>query len=99
MPKTPYTYGPLQQSCNRPHIKQLPYSLDAILASPNDGIKGDIFIRCPITGQPVPTGLHTGTVVFDTLPKIEMRMHCPACHKKHWWNCTKAWDIGTNRPC
>ena len=72
MPKTPYTYGPLQQSCNRPHIKQLPYSLDAILASPNDGIKGDIFIRCPITGQPVPTGLHT--VVFDTLPKIEMRI-------------------------
>ena len=72
MPKTPYTYGPLQQSCNRPHIKQLPYSLDAILASPNDGIKGDIFIRCPTPGQPVPTGLHT--VVFDTLPKIEMRI-------------------------
>ena len=57
------------------------YSLDTILPSPKDGIKGDIFIRCPTTGQPVPTGLHTGTVVFDTLPKIEMRMHCPACQR------------------
>jgi hypothetical protein len=59
----------------------MPFSLDEILPSPKDGIKGDIFIRCPTTGQPVPTGLHTGTVVFDTLPKIEMRTHCPACQK------------------
>src|SRR5262250_2902573 len=58
------------------------YSLDAILPSPKDGIKGDIFIPCPTTGQPVPTGLHTGTVVFDTLPKIEMRMHCPCLSKR-----------------
>ena len=74
------------------------YSLDAILASPEDGIKGDIFIRCPNTGQPVPTGLHTGTVVFDTLPKIDMRMHCPACQKYHWWDCTRAWVIESAQP-
>ena len=64
-----------------PTFGDMPYSLDAILPSPEDGIKGDIDIRCPTTGQPVPTGLHTGTVVFDTLPKIEMRMRCPACQK------------------
>ena len=74
------------------------YSLDAILPSPEDGIKGDIFIRCPNTGQPVPTGLHTGTVVFDTLPKIDMRMHCPACQKYHWWDCTRAWVIESAQP-
>jgi hypothetical protein len=74
------------------------YSLDAILPSPEDGIKGDIFIRCPNTGQPVPTGLHTGTVVFATLPKIDMRMHCPACRKYHWWDCTRAWVIESAQP-
>jgi hypothetical protein len=31
----------------------MPYSLYAILPSPKDGIKGDIFIRCPTTGQPI----------------------------------------------
>jgi hypothetical protein len=69
----------------------MPYSLDTILSLPNDAIKGDIFIRCPTTGQPIPTGLHTGTVVFDTLPKIQMRMHCPACQKDRW--CTGTWVI------
>ena len=62
------------------------YSLDAVLPSPKDVIKGDIFILCPTTGQPVPTGLHTDTVVFHTLPKVEMHMQCPACHKNHSWN-------------
>jgi hypothetical protein len=76
----------------------MPYSLDAILSLPKDDIKGDIFIRCPTTGQPVPTGLHTGTVVFDTLPKIQMRMRCPACQKDHWWNCTMAWVVESARP-
>jgi len=69
------------------------YSLDAVLPSPKDVIKGDIFILCPTTGQPVPTGLHTDTVVFHTLPKVEMHMQCPACHKNHSWNRTRAWVI------
>jgi hypothetical protein len=76
----------------------MPYSLDAILPSPEDGIKGDIFIRCPTTGQPVPTGFHTDTVVFHALPKIKMRMRCPACHKNHLWSCTKAWINESARP-
>ena len=90
--------GLLQQSCNRTHIGYMPYSLDAILPLPKDAIKGDIFILCPTTGQPVPTGLHTDTVVFHTLPKIEMRMRCPACHKNHSWNCTRAWVIESPPP-
>ena len=59
---------------------------------------GDIFIRCPTTGRPVPTGLHTGTVVFDTLPNIEMRMRCPACQEDHTWNSTKAWVVESPKP-
>jgi len=31
---------------------------------PRTTVEGDIFIRCPTTGQPVPTGFHTRTVVF-----------------------------------
>jgi hypothetical protein len=48
------------------------------LAVTND-VKGDIFMRCPTTGQPVPIGFHTGTTAFATLPKSETRMPCPAC--------------------
>jgi hypothetical protein len=79
-------------------FSNMPYSLDAILPSPKHGINGDIFIRCPTTGQPVPTGLDTETVVFHTLPKIEMCMHCPACQKDHWWNCTRAWVVESTQP-
>jgi hypothetical protein len=81
-----------------PAFENMPYSLDAILPPPEDGATGDIFIRCPTARQPVPTGLHTGSVVFDTLPKIQMRMHCPACQKDHWWNCTMAWVVESARP-
>jgi hypothetical protein len=76
----------------------MPYSLETVLPTPGDSIKGDIFIRCPTTGKPVPTGLHKGTVVFDTLPPIEMRMHCPAGQKDHTWNCAKAWVIESAQP-
>jgi hypothetical protein len=92
VPKRPalYIYRSCGQAATAPTSSNMPYSLDAILPSPKDGIEGDIFIRCPTTGQAVPTGLHTATVVFNTLPKIEMRMHCPACQKDHWWNCARA---------
>ena len=90
------------RSCGKaitaPTFGSMPYSFDLILSLPKDDIKGDIFIRCPITGQPVPTGLHTGTVVFHTLPKIKIRMHCPACQKDHWWNCTEAWVVESTQP-
>ena len=81
-----------------PTLGDMPYSLDAILPSPKDAIKGDIFILCPTTGKPVPTGLHTDTVVFHTLPKIEMRMRCPACQEDHTWKCTNAWVIESAPP-
>jgi len=81
-----------------PTLGDMPYSLDAILPSPKDAIKGDIFILCPTTGKPVPTGLHTDTVVFHTLPKIEMRMRCPACQEDHTWKCTDAWVIESAPP-
>ena len=29
----------------------------------------DILIYCPVTGQPVPTGLDTETVIFESLPQ------------------------------
>jgi hypothetical protein len=71
----------------------MPYSFETILPPPKDRMTGDICIRCPTTGQPVPTGLDTETVVFDALPKIDLRMQCPACGKAHIWDRTKAWVV------
>src|ERR1700751_233307 len=53
----------------------------------------NISIRCSTIGRSFLTGLHLGTVVFDTHPEIEMRMHCPACQKDRWWTCTGTWVI------
>ena len=39
----------------------------------------DIVIRCPVTGDAVPTGLNTDTIVFSTLPNVEMPLRCPHC--------------------
>ena len=97
---TLYFFGCCSKAVAASTPTSMVYSLDAILSSPKAGIKRDytargldrrgseIFIQCPTTGQPIPTGLHTGTVVFDILSNIEMRMHCPACREDHTWNCT-----------
>jgi len=74
-------------------FSNMPYSLETVLPTPKHDMKGDIFIRCPTTGQPVPTGLDTETVVFETLPTIDLLMRCPACQQPRVWNWTKAWIV------
>jgi hypothetical protein len=37
---------------------------------------GDISIRCPITGKAVATGLTTETIVFESLPALELPLTC-----------------------
>ena len=39
----------------------------------------EILIRCPAMGDAVPTGLDTETVVFESLPSIELPFNCPSC--------------------
>src|SRR5262249_43214140 len=42
-------------------------------------IRSDTVTPRATTSQPVPIGLHTGTVIFTLPPKSEMRMRCRAC--------------------
>ena len=51
----------------------------------------EILIYCPITGQVVLTGLNTETVVFETLPSVEVPLKCPRCGQTHRWKPKDAW--------
>jgi hypothetical protein len=57
----------------------------------------NIFINCPTTGIPVPTGLTTNAVVFHSLPAVAVPLCCPACGKMHKWKPQDAW-IGHGDP-
>jgi hypothetical protein len=50
-----------------------------------------IFINCPSTGMPVPTGLKTASVIFESLPPVAVPLSCPACGKTHKWKPAEAW--------
>jgi hypothetical protein len=64
----------------------------------NGGFRGTrmpkIMIRCSTFGTPVPTGLTTEAIKFDSLSGIEIPMQCPACLKNHKWERKDAWIDG-----
>jgi hypothetical protein len=45
-----------------------------------------VVIRCPNTGQEIPTGVVTDVVKLDNLPTGETDVHCPACGWRHTWS-------------
>ena len=51
----------------------------------------EISVRCPVTGQAVFIGLNTETVVFETLPNIELPLKCARCGQTHRWKPKDAW--------
>ena len=51
----------------------------------------NIMIRCPIRGIPVPTGLTTEKIKFESLSGIMIPMDCPACSRVHQWQRKEAW--------
>jgi hypothetical protein len=55
-----------------------------------------IMISCRTFGTPVPTGLTTETIKFESLSGMEIRMRCPACLKHHRWQRKDAWIEGAN---
>ena len=57
----------------------------------------DIFVQCPRTGAPVPTGLKTEWVLLKSLPCVAVPMRCPSCGQMHKWKPDDAW-IGAARP-
>ena len=57
-----------------------------------------ILVNCPVTGETVPTGLDTETVVFESLPVVEMPLGCPSCGRTHYWKRVQAWVEGEGQP-
>jgi len=51
----------------------------------------DILIFCPVTAEPVQTGLDTETVIFDSLPSLAIPLLCPLCGQTHYWKPENAW--------
>jgi hypothetical protein len=45
-----------------------------------------VAIKCPTTGQEVPTGVVTSISNVATLPKGETEFQCPACGLTHSWS-------------
>lgn len=52
---------------------------------------GEILINCPTLNKPVSTGLKTEWVVFESLPPVDVPLHCPACGRTHKWKPADAW--------
>ena len=51
----------------------------------------EIMIMCPVKKRPIPTGLTTNSVIFESLPDINMPIRCPSCGRQHVWSRRKAW--------
>jgi hypothetical protein len=49
-----------------------------------------IVIRCPKTGEEVPTGSSVEIERLHTLPKAKMPLVCPACGEEHQWSAEDA---------
>jgi hypothetical protein len=52
-------------------------------------MRGDtvpVMIRCPITGDPIETGLVADPKTWDSRPIGLNRVSCPACKQSHAWS-------------
>jgi len=52
---------------------------------------GTVMIRCPRSNQAVSTGIETEQSVFNRLPEVAARLHCPLCGGEHFWTARNAW--------
>jgi predicted RNA-binding Zn-ribbon protein involved in translation (DUF1610 family) len=52
---------------------------------------GMVMIKCPSTGQAVPTGIEIEEATFTDLPNVGSGMACPACGGHHIWRKADAW--------
>jgi hypothetical protein len=46
----------------------------------------EIMIMCPVKKRPIPTGLTTNSVIFESLPDINVPIRCPSCGRQHVWS-------------
>jgi len=52
---------------------------------------GTVMVRCPQSGQGIPTGIVTDRESFDAMPVFFARVYCPICRAEHEWFAKEAW--------
>jgi hypothetical protein len=57
-----------------------------------------VFTKCPVTGQPIDTGVDIDDVSFVRLPSFLGRVFCPHCQIDHEWTKDKAWMEDQDQP-
>jgi hypothetical protein len=45
-----------------------------------------IVTQCPVTGQPIETGIEIDEVSFALLPDFTSKVFCFHCHAEHEWS-------------
>jgi len=50
-----------------------------------------VMVKCPSTGNPIPTGIETDRATFDKLPNVLSHSRCPHCGLEHPWWTHDAW--------
>jgi endogenous inhibitor of DNA gyrase (YacG/DUF329 family) len=59
---------------------------------------GAVMVKCPETGQDIPTGIVTDRKSFDATPVFFARVYCPICGTKHEWFAKEAWVCEAELP-
>ena len=52
---------------------------------------GAVMIRCPETGQDIPTGIVADRKSFEATPVFFARVYCLICRTEHEWFAKDAW--------
>jgi len=52
---------------------------------------GTLMIRCPATGEKIPTGIETDRLKFACSPVFFADAYCAACDASHRWFAREAW--------
>jgi hypothetical protein len=52
-----------------------------------------VMIKCPNTGQGIPTGIETESISFNQLPNVTASTQCAVCGEMHAWTKRDAWLV------
>ena len=54
---------------------------------------GMVMVKCPQTGQAIPTGIETDRESFRRSAVFFSRTRCPICRADHAWFAPEAWVV------
>jgi hypothetical protein len=56
-----------------------------------EAVMGMVMVKCPQTGQAIPTGIETDRESFARSAVFFARTRCPLCRADHAWFAREAW--------